>query len=92
MSDRGPCRTTPALALAQGIFSLGNGVSVFAGTVDDPFYIDLGATFDSLNFRPNNFFAGATTASGGVLPVLSQTQDANDSSQLRRGYGLRVTT
>ncbi len=40
----------PALA-AQGIYSLGNGIRVFAGTVDDPFYIDLGAAFDSLNFR-----------------------------------------
>jgi len=35
----------------QGIYDLGNGVRVFAGTVDDPFYIDLGAAFDSLNFR-----------------------------------------
>ena len=48
----------PALA-AQGIYSLGNGIRSFAGTVDDPFYIDLGAAFDSLNFR-----AGA---GGGVL-------------------------
>jgi len=35
----------------QGIYALGNGVRVFAGSVDDPFYIDLGAAFDSLNFR-----------------------------------------
>src|SRR5437879_7601259 len=35
----------------QGIYDLGKGVRVFAGTVDDPFYIDLGAAFDSLNFR-----------------------------------------
>jgi hypothetical protein len=35
----------------QGIFDLGSGVRVFAGTVDDPFYIDLGAAFDSLHFR-----------------------------------------
>jgi hypothetical protein len=34
-----------------GIYDLGNGVRVFAGTVDDPFYIDLGAAFDSFNFR-----------------------------------------
>jgi len=40
----------PAL-FAQGIQSLGDGVSVFAGTVDDPFFIDLGATFDSVNYR-----------------------------------------
>ena len=37
----------------QGIYDLGNGVRVFAGTVDDPFYIDLGAAFDTLNFRPS---------------------------------------
>ena len=36
---------------SQGIYDLGNGVRVFAGTVNDPFYIDLGAAFDSLNFR-----------------------------------------
>src|SRR5229473_1817710 len=35
----------------QGIYDLGDGVRVFAGTVDDPFYIDLGAAFDSFNFR-----------------------------------------
>ncbi len=35
----------------QGSYDLGNGVRVFAGTVDDPFFIDLGAAFDSLNFR-----------------------------------------
>lgn len=57
----------PALA-AQGIYSLGDGIKVFAGTVDDPFYIDLGATFDSLNFRIG--------AGGGVL---SAAQDANDN-------------
>jgi hypothetical protein len=44
---------------------------VFAGTVDDPFYIDLGAAFDSLNFRAAAFFGGGT-------PILSPTQDLND--------------
>jgi hypothetical protein len=83
-------RTMPnysALA-AQGIFSLGNGVTVFAGTVDDPFYIDLGAAFDSFNFRPNNFFAGATSSSGAALPILSQTQDANDATN----YGVDMVS
>ncbi|HEY6988700.1 MAG TPA: DUF4331 domain-containing protein [Bryobacteraceae bacterium] len=60
----------PALA-AQGIYNLGNGVRVFAGTVDDPFYIDLGAAFDSLNFR-----AGA---GGGVL---TPAQDADDHTNI----------
>lgn len=60
----------PALA-AQGIYSLGNGVRVFAGTVDDPFYIDLGAVFDSLNLRSEAFFTG-------VGPILSPVQDISD--------------
>src|SRR5215467_7014991 len=51
----------------QGIYSLGNGVRVFAGTVDDPFYIDLGAAFDSLNFRM------------GVGGILSPSVDADDT-------------
>jgi hypothetical protein len=51
----------------QGIYDLGNGVRVFAGTVDDPFYIDLGAAFDSLNFRM------------GVGGILSPSVDADDT-------------
>ena len=50
----------------QGIYELGNGVRVFAGTVDDPFYIDLGAAFDSLNFRM------------GVGGILSRSVDGDD--------------
>ena len=51
----------------QGIHNLGRGVRVFAGTVDDPFFIDLGAAFDSLNFRM------------GVGGVLSPSVDADDT-------------
>jgi hypothetical protein len=36
---------------AQGVYTLSNGVRVFAGQRDDPFYIDLGAVFDTLNLR-----------------------------------------
>jgi len=50
----------------QGIYDLGNGVHVFAGTVDDPFFIDLGAAFDSLHFRM------------GVGGVLSPQVDGDD--------------
>jgi hypothetical protein len=51
-SNVGP-RTMPdydALA-AQGMYDLGGGVRVFAGQRDDPFFIDLGAAFDTLNLR-----------------------------------------
>ena len=72
-SNVGP-RTMPdydSLA-AQGIYSVrgrdgASDIRVFAGTVADPFFIDLGAAFDSFNFR--------TSAGGGVL---SPAQDAND--------------
>ncbi|MDD5273832.1 MAG: DUF4331 domain-containing protein [Methylovulum sp.] len=48
----------------QGIYPLVNGGRVFAGQRDESFYIDLGATFDTLNFR--------------ALPILTADQDAND--------------
>ncbi|HEV8306449.1 MAG TPA: DUF4331 domain-containing protein [Methylomirabilota bacterium] len=65
-SNIGP-RTMPnyeALA-AKGVYPLANGGRVFAGQRDETFYIDLGATFDTLNFRRNP-------------PVLSNAEDAND--------------
>ena len=65
-SNIGP-RTIPdyeALA-AQGIYDLANGGRVFVGQRDETFYIDLGATFDTLNLRRNP-------------PVLTAAEDAND--------------
>jgi hypothetical protein len=53
----------------QGVFELGNGVRVFAGTADDPFFIDLGAAFDSLNFR---------MGVGGVLPAAEDADDTHN--------------
>ena len=53
----------------QGIYDLGKGVRVFAGTVDDPFYIDLGAAFDSLNFR---------MGVGGVMPAAEDADDTHN--------------
>ena len=72
----------PALA-EQGIYTLNNGIKIFAGTVDDPFYIDLGAAFDSLNFR--------TAAGGGVL---SAAADADDHTNTAPDYvsGYNVNT
>ncbi|HEY4933369.1 MAG TPA: DUF4331 domain-containing protein [Terriglobales bacterium] len=52
----------------QGVVNLGNNMRVFAGTVDDPFYIDLGAAFDSLNFRM------------GVGGILSSAVDSDDKN------------
>src|SRR5438105_963482 len=51
-SNTGP-RTTPNYEnlARQAIHSLPGGIRVFAGQRDDPFYIDLGAVFDTLNLR-----------------------------------------
>jgi hypothetical protein len=59
----------PAL-FRQGIYNLGDGVKVWAGTADDPFWIDLGAAFDSFNFRATGFPAPG---------VLTAEQDADDT-------------
>jgi hypothetical protein len=72
-SNVGP-RTMPnydALA-AQGIYNLqgrdgASDIRVFAGTAADPFFIDLGATFDSLNYR-----------AGTGVEALTAAQDADD--------------
>jgi len=56
----------PAL-FNQGIYHLDNGITVWAGTADDPFFIDLGAFFDSVNFR------------SGTGPILSPTIDGDDT-------------
>jgi len=55
---------------AQGVYTLLDGIRVFAGTVADPFFVDLGAAFDSLNFR--------TAAGGGVLSAAVDADDAHN--------------
>ena len=48
-------RTTPnyeASFLSEGVKTLDGGIRVFAGPRDDPFYIDLGGAFDTLNLNP----------------------------------------
>jgi uncharacterized protein DUF4331 len=66
-SNVGP-RTMPNYAglAGQGVYDLGDGVKVFAGQRQDPFYIDLGAVFDTLNLRR-------------MPPVLSPLEDATDN-------------
>ncbi len=66
-SNVGP-RTMPEYdkLAAQGIYS-SQGMRTFAGTTDDAFWIDLGATFDSLNFR---------------TAVLTPAQDNDDATNV----------
>ena len=73
----------------KGTYHLSNGISVFAGTVDDPFWIDLGATFDTANFRTL-----ATTDGGTGIPgVLSDAEDMatqNFTSDTVSGYAVNA--
>jgi hypothetical protein len=65
-------------------YHLEDGISVFAGTVDDPFFIDLGATFDTVNFR---------TLASGIPGVLTDTEDAatqNFASDTVSGYAVNT--
>ena len=72
----------PALA-AQGIYNLGNGIRVFAGTTDDPFFSDLGALYDTFNFR--------TAAGAGVLSAAQDADDnTNTASDFLSGYNVNT--
>ena len=65
-------------------YDLHDGVKVFAGTVDDPFWIDLGAVFDTANFR---------TLASGVPGVLTDAEDAaqeNLASDTISGYAVNA--
>ena len=67
---------------AQGIYNLPAGIRVFAGTTDDPFWIDLGAAFDTFNLR-------STVAPGALTPA----QDAaleNFASDTVSGYAVNT--
>ncbi len=72
----------PALA-QQGTYDLGNGVRVFVGQREESFYIDLGATFDTLSF-------------GRTPPILTLAEDQNNSANpfgVDDGFeGFNVTT
>jgi hypothetical protein len=65
-SNVGP-RTTPnyeSNLAAEGSRNLDGGARVFAGLRDDPFFIDLGAVFDSLNLRTLGATGGVDMLSG----------------------------
>lgn len=66
----------------EGTYSGSNGINVFAGTTDDAFWIDLGAAFDTANFR---------TLGSGVPGILTAEEDAaqtNFASDTVSGYAV----
>jgi uncharacterized protein DUF4331 len=49
-------RSTPnyGALMSAAVRNVGNGIKVFAGQSDDPFYVDLGSVFDLAGLRPFN--------------------------------------
>jgi len=69
---------------AGGTYRLASGASVFAGTTDDAFWIDLGAAFDTANFR---------TLGSGVPGVLTAEEDStprNFAADFVSGYAVNT--
>jgi hypothetical protein len=67
---------------AQGIFDLPGGIKVFAGTTDDPFWIDLGGAFDTFNVR--------TTVAPGVLSAQQDAALENFAADTVSGYAVNT--
>jgi hypothetical protein len=88
-ANAGPRTMNYADLYAAGTYTETNkGVSVFSGTVDDPFFIDLGATFDTVNLR---LLEGGPPGGTGVPGVLSASEDAanaNFASDTVSGYAV----
>lgn len=93
-SDGGPMYAMPgnpgprtmdyAALFDQAVYETTNGIKVFAGTVDDPFWIDLGAAFDTANFR---------TLGSGIPGVLTADEDGaseNFASDTVSGYAVNA--
>ncbi|HEY3181823.1 MAG TPA: DUF4331 domain-containing protein [Gaiellaceae bacterium] len=67
----------------QGVYDLGHGMRVFAGQRDDPFAIDLGAVFDTLNLRApgTDMLSGFNVHSIALeLPASMLTADGRDAA------------
>lgn len=64
----------------SAIYDLGSNMRVFAGTTDDPFWIDLGGTFDTLNV--------ASSVAPGILSDAQDAAYANFASDTVSGYSV----
>ena len=82
-SNVGPRTMDYSALYAAGTYSTNTpGVKVFSGTVDDPFWIDLGAAFDTLNLR--------AAVGGGVLTAAQDAAAVNVSSDFVSGYSVNA--
>ena len=64
----------------SAIYDVGTNMRVFAGTTDDPFWIDLGASFDTLNLR--------SSVAPGILTPAQDAAYQNFASDTVSGYSV----
>ena len=58
-ANNGPRTMDYEALFAAGTYTLPNGIRIFAGTVDDPFWGDMGGLFDTLNTHKSPFILSA---------------------------------
>lgn len=82
-SNVGPRTMNYEALFAAGTYTANTpNVKVFAGTADDPFWIDLGAAFDTLNLR--------SAVNGGVLSPVQDAAQQNFVSDTVSGYSVNA--
>ena len=71
--------------VAEATRTLGDGTKLFVGTRDDPFFVDLGATFDAINVRVRHRQPGP----GQGRPLRLLDLDHGDADPRGRGHPQR---
>ncbi len=82
--NAGPRSLDYEMLFTKGTYRLSNGISIFSGTTDDAFWIDLGGAFDTANFR---------TLGSGVPGVLTASEDGaryNFAADTVSGYAVNT--
>ncbi len=78
----------------QARTNIGDGIRVFAGPRDDPFFVDLGGIFDLLNIQGEDYVAGLNVGSIVIqVPIAQLTKDgmvADDT--IEPVLGIRTTS
>ena len=91
-ANAGPRTVNYADLYAAGTYTSTNqGISVFSGTVDDPFFIDLGAAFDTANFHtyPGGI-PGVMNAAGAPPGTSNDGANGNFAADTVSGYDVNV--
>jgi len=91
-ANAGPRTMRYDLLYAAGTYTqTNNAVSVFAGTVDDPFFIDLGGAFDTANFHTTpSGVPGVVNPPGGAPGTGDDAVNGNFAADTVSGYAVNA--